>query len=72
MHVFEMVVWIVAIGTLGGIYSQHQKNKHKAQQHQSLNKESEKRINDLEERVRVLEKIATDKRSRLSDEIDSL
>ena len=37
-----------------------------------LDKEAKDRIEDLEDRVRVLERIATDKGVRLKEEIDAL
>lgn len=71
MLVFEMIVWIVAIGVLGGVLSEYFKSKRKVAE-TATNSQADERIKQLEERVKVLERLATDKGSRLSDEIDQL
>lgn len=71
MHVFEMIVLVVGIGVFGGIITQYLTNK--ADQTKSEGDiEADKRIKALEDRVAVLEKLATDKGRTLADEIDSL
>ncbi|WND01739.1 hypothetical protein QGN29_09250 [Temperatibacter marinus] len=66
-----MAFLIVAVVILGSIISEHLK-KQRLQHSNGLDDKSEGRIRELEERVAVLEKLATDKRVRLADEIDSL
>lgn len=74
MQVFEMIVLIVLITTVGGIMMRKMgyddDGKKMAPSEEDLEREA--RIKKLEERVAVLEKIATDKRMHLVDEIDNL
>ena len=78
MDPFEMVVAIVLIVTIGGVISRSL--HHKAQVLKTKEgagsalqgKEVNKRLIMLEERVVVLERLATDKSKRLRDEIDAL
>ncbi|GEQ98563.1 hypothetical protein JCM17844_22000 [Iodidimonas gelatinilytica] len=77
MGVFEMVVLIVLIATVGEIVKNRAKTKTRMEDLEKRLKElgvadQLKRVDDLEQRVRTLERIATDKRSRLHDEIDAL
>ena len=70
MHVFEFIIIIVVVGTVGQIFREHFKRKNSdtgAEKHK-LNT----RVEELEKRVATLERIATDGKSRLADEIDSL
>ena len=72
MHVFEMVVWIVAITMVAGIIQRKMSlDKAKLEQLKDGNVDDE-RLKSLEERVVVLERLATDKSVRLRDEIDGL
>ncbi len=90
MHVFEMVIWIVAICVIGGVIKSYLDRRKgsgggdmmdemmmdmgmgenyysKAKMDPYLAK-----IDALEERVRVLERIATDKGHALAEEINRL
>ena len=69
-----MVVFIVAIVMCTEAFRQWTKSKAKQAEAEKagLSDEAKGRINDLEERVRVLERIATDKGARLKEEIDAL
>lgn len=75
MDVFTMVVLIVLIGCLSGIFSSYFKSKRRVD---PKIKERLERLealvgdDSLEERVRALETIATDKKRNLADEIRSL
>ncbi len=91
MHVFEMVIWIVAISVLGGIVMTYLK-RHPDDRHngglmgevfgeddlgfggvkKKEMKECLERMDKMEERLRNLERIATDKKRNLADEIDRL
>ena len=89
MTLWSMIVWVVAIGVLGGVVTQYLKGKERGVEY-DLDEIAEKlglsdgayskkklqpyldRIDQLEERVKVLERIATDKRQNLSDEISRL
>lgn len=67
---FWFVLGIIAIVTAGRIASESLKTKRKLAESNSA--EQDARINDLEERIKTLERIVTDKRSKLADEIDAL
>ncbi|MCG8504036.1 MAG: hypothetical protein MI755_05475 [Sphingomonadales bacterium] len=82
MTVFEMVFGIVLVTTLAGLYSKHLKHKERraemagggdvaAEEDQSDDVKAA-RIAELEERIRVLERIVTDKSRRVAEEIDEL
>jgi len=74
MTVYSMVVAIVGIVMALSAFKHWAKLKTKAAEAQSagLSGEAQSRIDGLEERVRVLERIATDKGVRLKEEIDAL
>lgn len=55
-----------------GMKIEREKVKSKAEAHTTNNVALEQRVEELEERVRVLERIATDKGRTLADEIDQL
>ncbi|MCK5574242.1 MAG: hypothetical protein KAI28_00440 [Sphingomonadales bacterium] len=70
MDVFEFVIIIVVIGTVAQIFREHFKRKNS-----DIGSEKHKlntRIEELEHRIATLERIATDGKSRLADEIDNL
>ncbi|GAB4573640.1 MAG: hypothetical protein Tsb008_08690 [Rhodothalassiaceae bacterium] len=75
--VFEMIVLVVLIATIGEVMSGRSKTRDKMADLEKRLKElgvadQLKRVDHLEERVRTLERIVTDRKRRLSDEIDSL
>lgn len=74
MSVFTMVVAIVAIGTFGGILREHLRAKRAAEgsAHDEALDDALDRIDELEERVRVLERVITDDGYDLKRQIDSL
>jgi hypothetical protein len=78
MNPFEMVVMIVAIVTIGKVLSARfgGKDGRKALKGQSDEGAENVRLHAevarLNERLRVLERLATDPAKRLSDEIESL
>lgn len=72
MSVFTMVVLIVAIVTIGRIYDNQQKAKRRISDGGTENRRLEAEITRLNERIAVLERLATDPSKRLADEIDSL
>ncbi|MFC3051787.1 hypothetical protein [Kordiimonas pumila] len=73
MDVFTMVVVVVAIGSLLIVIQHWLKLKEKAL---DASKQEDGvlagRVDVLEKRIRVLERIATDKSSHLQEEIDAL
>ena len=80
MNPFEMVVLIVAIVTIGRVLSgrmgsREQRRMLKLGQPAQDNGENlrlQAEVARLNERIRVLERLATDPAKRLSDEIESL
>jgi glucose-6-phosphate isomerase len=81
MEVFEMVAIIVVFGVLGGMFNNYLKYKQGRSDFdedywQALWGESEskykRKIADLEERVKVLERIVTDKSYNLKKQFDNL
>ncbi len=78
MGPFEMIVAIVFIGVVGGIVRTAMKNRkagsHDIDDYLAKTGLSEKlsRVEQLERRVEVLEKIVTDKSSVLAEEIERL
>lgn len=72
MNVFGMVVAIVALSMGTSIILKYLKLREKQITANENGSEADDRYKALEERVRVLEKIATDKSHKLSEEIDAL
>ena len=73
MNVFEMVIIIVLIGTTAGVIREalrHKRSSYSVSQ-ETLD-DALDRIDDLEERVRVLERVVTDDRYELNRQIDDL
>jgi hypothetical protein len=70
--VFEMVVLIVLIGTIGKIVSKRMAMPKAAPQVDAENQRLQSEVARLNERIHVLERLATDPAKRLSDEIESL
>ena len=69
-----MIVLIVAITTFGRIYRSRHMYRGPAQDAVSLEEAARMKseINRLNERIQVLERLATDPAKRLSDQIDAL
>ncbi len=72
MNEFEMIPLIVLFVMLAAIVLRWISAKERIAKAGSLNVAADERIKALEERVKVLERIATDKRTQLRDEIDAL
>ena len=72
MQVFEMVVIIVAIYFIYKVISDLSKHKSVHKADITDLDERLKKIENIEERIQVLEKIVTDKNYDLKDKIDSL
>ena len=75
MDVFTMVVVIVVVGCVASSFDNWVKHKNKAAKNQAQDQELESLRADvmrLTERVRVLEKLATDDDARLRQEISRL
>ena len=77
MDVFEMVVLIVLIGTIGSMYKYHARSRHRLtdleEQLRNLGVSDQlARIDALEERVKTLERIVTDSKEDLKRQFDYL
>ena len=79
MNPFEMVVMIVAIVTIGKVLSNRMGAKDKRWKVNSIgsgddaeNQRLQAEVARLNDRIRVLERLATDPAKRLADEIESL
>ena len=73
MNVFEMVVIIVAISILGGVLNNYLKTRRSTGAiHKDALDDALDRIDELEERVRVLERVVTDDGYDLKRQIDDL
>lgn len=73
MNPFEMVVIIVIVSAIAGVIREHLKAKRSTGGiHQETLDDALDRIDDLEERVRVLERVVTDDGYDLKRQIDDL
>lgn len=72
MNEFEMVPLIVLVVMASVIVMRLISAKERIAKSRGVNDAADARIQALEERVRILERIATDKRTKLRDEIDAL
>jgi cell division protein FtsB len=72
MNTMFYVVCIVAVVFAADTYQKYLKMKHKEKQHDPELEESLARIELLEERIRVLERIVTESKHDLGREIDNL
>lgn len=72
MDVFTMVVIVVIVGCATGVISDYLKNKSKFGPGEDALDDAMDRIDELEERIRVLEKVVTDDRYELNRQIDAL
>lgn len=69
------MVFLIVVTVMSSLAFKHWMQMKSEQARSKMNElgdEASRKIAELEERVRVLERIATDKSARLSDEIDSL
>lgn len=71
MNPYEMVVVIVFLGVVAGVMNNWIKARGQAGEN-GLGESERRRMDDLEERIRVLEKIVTDRRYDLKEEIRRL
>ncbi len=72
MHVFEMVLGIVIITTIAGVINNFMKFKSKSSESIDNLDDRIGKIEDLEERIKVLEKIITNQNYDLDQKIKSL
>lgn len=75
MSVFTMIVWVVTIGCVTSLLAQRYEYKRSQAQRRELDSDLEARLERLElleERVRVLEAIVTDRNYDLRRKLDEL
>ena len=74
MNVFEMVVIIVALGTIAGVLNNYLKQRTPASTTQDIDEVFDrlKQLESLEERVRVLETVITDQDYDLKRQLKDL
>ena len=72
MNTMFYVVCIVAVVFAADTYQKYLKMKHKEKQHDPELEESLAKIEMLEERIRVLERIVTESKTDFGREIDNL
>ena len=72
MHVFEMVLGIVIITTIEGVINNFMKFKSQSSETIDNLDGRVNKLEDLEERIKVLEKIITDQNYDLDQKIKSL
>lgn len=72
MGLWEMIVAVVALGVVAQVIRAYFKSNEQGGASSEEAAKQIERIRGLEKRIEVLEKIATDKRINLKDEIDQL
>ncbi|MEO0974973.1 MAG: hypothetical protein AAFX85_17940 [Pseudomonadota bacterium] len=75
MTVFTMIVWVVAIGGITSLLAKRYEYMQSQSRHDDLDDDLRHRLDhleELEERVRVLEAIVTDKNYSLRRQLDDL
>lgn len=72
MEVFEMVVWIVAIGCITGCITSYFDSKAKQAQNAESSSLKDDELAKMRERIEVLEKILTDSKHDLASEFERL
>ena len=72
MGAFEMVVVIVIVASIAGVANRFIKMKHEQAEQHGPDEATTGRIKDLEDRIEILEKIVTDDKRNLGQEIDRL
>jgi hypothetical protein len=72
MNPFEMVVLIVAIVVLGKVFAERARSRRGRPEVDAENERLRQEMAGLKDRIATLERLATDKRQLLADEIDAL
>ena len=72
MNVFHMVIWIVAIVSIASVLEKYLKNRANEKKNSEVSDETLQKMEALEERIRVLERIVTDNKFDLRKQIDEL
>lgn len=72
MGLWDMIIIVTLAGVISGIIFERMKSKERLEMARLDKGTDSDKYTLLEDRVRVLERIVTDKKARLSDEIDAL
>lgn len=72
MHVFELILGVVIVTTFAGIINNFMKFKSRSSETISQLDERVNKLEELEERIKVLETIVTDQKYDLDQKIKSL
>ncbi len=72
MNVFHMVIWIVAIVSIASVLEKYLKNRANEKKNSEVSDETLQKMEALEERIRVLERIVTENKFDLRKQIDEL
>ncbi|WP_456372568.1 hypothetical protein [Thiolapillus sp.] len=72
MNPFEMVVIIVALGILGGVIKHYFDSRGDLEASSAERKRMERRIDEMEQRIQVLERIVTDENYDLKRQFQDL
>lgn len=72
MNVFHMVIWIVAIVAIANVLEKYLKNRAADKKNNAVSDDTLEKMEALEERIQVLERIVTEKKFDLRKQIDDL
>ncbi len=72
MNVFHMVIWIVAIVSIASVLEKYLKQRAKEKNNNEVSDDTLQKVDALEERIQVLERIVTENKFDLRKEIDKL
>ena len=72
MNVFHMVIWIVAIVAMASVLEKYLKVRAKEKSNNEVSDETLQKMEALEERIQVLERIVTENKFDLRKEINDL
>ena len=72
MNVFHMVIWIVAIVAIANVLEKYLKNRAADRKNNEVSDDTLQKMQALEERIRVLERIVTENKFDLRRQIDDL
>ncbi len=72
MNVFHMVIWIVAIVSIASVLEKYLKQRAKEKSNNEVSDDTLQKMEALEERVQVLERIVTENKFDLRKEINDL
>lgn len=72
MTLWDMISMVALVGVIGGIVIQRSRSKERLEMARLKAGADDGRISRVEDRIRVLERLVTDKRERLKEEIDAL